>query len=96
MPCNGSRMLRLQEQFLNLGIGMVADFPFPVAATVECPVVHDDENAVLCTLQVQLNHVDTHVDGVLEGLQGVLWRSTPVASVSNDGYIFRVVQKVFT
>ena len=62
-------MLGFKEELLYLGIGVVADLAFTVGAAVECLVVHDNEHAVAGALQVELHHIHSHVDAVLEGLK---------------------------
>ena len=87
-------VLRLEVKLLQLGIGVVADLALTVGAAVERAIVHNDEHTVAGALQVELNHIDSHVDAVLEGLERVLGGTAPVASMGHDGDILGIMQQI--
>ena len=59
-----------------------------IHGSVNLLVVHQNQNAILCLLQVQLNHINTHVDTVLECLNRVFRSITPVSTMRNYHNIF--------
>ena len=59
-----------------------------IHGSVNLLIVHQNQNAILCLLQVQLNHINTHVDTVLECLNRIFRSITPVSTMRNDHNIF--------
>ena len=59
-----------------------------IHGSVNFLIVHQNQNAILCLLQVQLNHINTHVDTVLECLNRVFRSITPVSTMRNYHNIF--------
>ena len=59
-----------------------------VHGTVNLLIMHQDQNAILGFLQVQLNHINTHINAILESLNRIFRSITPVSTMRNNHNIF--------
>jgi hypothetical protein len=58
--------------------------------------VHQDKLAVLGTLNINLDHVYSHLDAAFECRDGVFGMATPVTSVGDNGNVLGIIEKIIT
>ena len=89
-------MATAQAELLDLLKRVVGNAALASGRAVEGCVVHQDELAVGSAADVYLHHVYTHAYGVLNALDGILGRATPIGTVGDDEHIigFWIVKAV--
>ena len=92
--CRDRTVVCLQKTVADRVEAQLRDFPFAVRRAVDRCVVHQDQNAVCRTSDIQFNHIDPHIDRVLQRFERVFHRIAPAAAMGHYEYglCIRIVQ----